>query len=166
MVAPFRVRALQWLLVSALAIAVLGMHHLTGHDAGHSDAMTAAVAAESSVAESSVAESVVTESVVVECCADHVGMSGPLPAVSTASAMPMAPLTPSMPEPSGHDLLHLCLAVLVAVLGLGLLLRALRRSPVRDLVGAFVTRTIGRRPPLPPPRGVPAVLASLCVLRL
>lgn len=161
MVAPFRVRALQWLLVSALAIAVLGMHHLTGHDAGHSDAMTAAVAVESSVA-----ESVVTESVVVECCADHVGMSGPLPAVSTASAMPMAPLTPSMPEPSGHDLLHLCLAVLVAVLGLGLLLRALRRSPVRDLVGAFVTRTIGRRPPLPPPRGVPAVLASLCVLRL
>ncbi|WP_051772635.1 lipase chaperone [Saccharothrix sp. NRRL B-16314] len=151
MVAPIRVRALQWLLVSALAIAVVGMHHLSGHDAGHSAGMTAVVA---------------VEPVAVECCADHVGMTEPLPAMSTASAMPMADLTPSMPEPSGHDLLHLCLAVLVAALGLGVLLRALRRSPVCDLVGAFVIRTVGRRPPLPPPRGVPAVLASLCVLRL
>ena len=157
MVVPVRVRALQWVLALALAVAVVGMHHLSGHEAGHSDAgmnagMTAAVA---------------VEPVAVDCCAGHVGMAEPLPAMSTLSSAPTATtLMPSMPEPSGQDLLHLCLAVLVAAFGLGLVLRVLRRSPVCDLVGAFATRTIGRRPPLPPPRGVPAVLASLCVLRL
>jgi hypothetical protein len=143
-------------LVLTLAIAVVGMHHLSGHGAGHSDAgMNAGMPA-----------AVAVESVAVDCCAGHVGMAEPLPAMSTLSSVPTATLMPSMPEPSGQDLLHLCLAVLVAALGLGLFLRALRRSPVCDLVGAFVTRTIGRRPPLPPPRGAPAVLASLCVLRL
>ncbi|WP_447002997.1 hypothetical protein ACRAKI_25240 [Saccharothrix isguenensis] len=159
MVVPVRVRALRWVLVLGLAIAVVGMHHLSGHGAGHTgmDAGT------------DVGVTAVVEPVAVECCAGHIGMAGPLPPVSSMPAVfpvPEVPAMPSMPEPSGQDLLHLCLAVLVAALGSGLLLRAVRRSPVSDPVGAFVTRTIGRRPALPPPRGVPAVLASLCVLRL
>jgi hypothetical protein len=71
------------------------------------------------------------------------------------------------PEPDGqHDVLHLCLAVLCVVLGLGLILMASRRRTIADLVGSFVAKTTRPRSPPPPPRGVPARLASLCVLRL
>jgi hypothetical protein len=71
------------------------------------------------------------------------------------------------PQPGGrHDVLHLCLAVLCVVLGLGLVLMALRRRTIADLVGLFVAKATRPRSPPPPPRGVPARLASLCVLRL
>jgi hypothetical protein len=71
------------------------------------------------------------------------------------------------PAPDGpHDMVHLCMAVLCVVLGLGLILMALRRRTIADLVGWFVVKATRPRSPPPPPKGVPARLASLCVLRL
>jgi hypothetical protein len=122
-----RTRALQWALVWAVALAVVGMHHISAHDQS-----THTMAG-------------------VECC-EHAdpGMAGQ-----------------HTPEPGGrHDMVHLCLAVLCVVLGLGLILLALRRRTIADLVGLFVAKATRPRSPPPPPRGVPARLASLCVLRL
>ncbi|MFD7660205.1 hypothetical protein ACFV4N_40030, partial [Actinosynnema sp. NPDC059797] len=66
--------------------------------------------------------------------------------------------------PQQHDVLHLCLAVLIAALALGLALLAVcRRAPTKPS-GSPLGR--GARTRAPPPRGAPAVLASLCVLRL
>ncbi|MEU4742068.1 hypothetical protein AB0G02_16620 [Actinosynnema sp. NPDC023658] len=63
-------------------------------------------------------------------------------------------------------MLHLCLAVLGAALGLGLILLASRRRAVAELFDRLSMHVSGPRAPPPRPRGTPAVLASLCVLRL
>jgi hypothetical protein len=65
-----------------------------------------------------------------------------------------------------HDMLHLCLAVLCVVLGLGLILLALWRHGIGDLFNSAIGRVVRSRPPPLLFRGAPALLASLCVLRL
>ena len=71
------------------------------------------------------------------------------------------------PAPSGqHDMLHLCLAILCAVLGLTLTLFALRVPVNTERFSSLRTRAARPRPPPPRPGGAPALLANLCVLRL
>ena len=65
-----------------------------------------------------------------------------------------------------HDLLHLCLAILAAGLGLALaVLASLRRGSVVRIT-SVTTRAARPRSPPPRPGGAPALLATLCVLRL
>ncbi|KOV82455.1 hypothetical protein [Nocardia sp. NRRL S-836] len=88
--------------------------------------------------------------------------TGP-PAMSTATGS-HGDHAPGEPEPS-HGVLHLCMAVLAAVVPLllgWLLLRALR--PTQS--GATGTPAWPRAPQRPPPPGGRALLSSLCVLRL
>ncbi len=119
MSAHIRRQALRWALVWALALAVVGMHHLSTQPAVH-------------------------EAVVAECC-DH-GVSGE-----------------HAPQQDGqHDMLHLCLAILSAALGLALILFALHAMVAARLPAPAVARPT--EPRAPPPR--PPTLASLCVLRL
>ncbi|GAB2966152.1 DUF6153 family protein [Saccharothrix stipae] len=89
----------------------------------------------------------------VVCC-DHIG-----PVAS--------PEHEPVPAPGeGHDIVHLCLAVLYAALGLSLAVLLLRRRAAGDVSRRLSARTMTPRAPPPRPRGTPAVLASLCVLRL
>ncbi|MFE9748300.1 hypothetical protein ACFYOT_25620 [Saccharothrix saharensis] len=124
-----RTRALHWALVWAVALAVVGMHHLSAHEAAAHSTTTVAVA----------------------CCGDG----------HTSSSQEHEP-APS----DGHGMLHLCLAVLCVALGLGLFLLLMRRRAVVDLLDLLSKHMSGPRAPPPRPRGTPAVLASLCVLRL
>ncbi|MEV8435916.1 hypothetical protein AB0425_00950 [Actinosynnema sp. NPDC051121] len=84
----------------------------------------------------------------VDCCAD-------------GASEPHAPF-----PADEHGAAHLCLAILVATLGLALALLAFRRRDGHDRL-ASATRPAGRpRSPPPRPGGAPAFLAILCVLRL
>ncbi|MER5265230.1 hypothetical protein ABTZ99_24445 [Actinosynnema sp. NPDC002837] len=65
-----------------------------------------------------------------------------------------------------HDLLHLCLAILVAGLGLLLAVLVLLRRGVLVRLTSATTRSARPRSPPPRPGGAPALLATLCVLRL
>lgn len=128
-----RIQLLQWMLVWALAVAVVGMHHLATSEQSTHPMAGVSIAAH------------------VDCC-DHADA-----AVSDQHA----------PMPGGrHDMLHLCLAVLCAALGIGLILIAARRGAVGELFRSLLMRVTHPRSPPPRPRGGPALLASLCVLRL
>jgi hypothetical protein len=78
-------------------------------------------------------------------------------------ASPTAPMPMPMPT-SSHDLMHLCLAVLVALVVL--LTRLLLRSQVRlpETAPAPVTHSVDPTPRRPPP-GHAVRQAELCVLR-
>lgn len=71
------------------------------------------------------------------------------------------------PAPTGqHDILHLCLAILCAAMGLTLAMFALRGRSVTEHLSALSMRAVPPRFPRPRPGGAPARLAELCVLRL
>jgi hypothetical protein len=124
-------RARQWLLLCALVLSVVGMHHVafTSH------------------------------------CSSHGATTGDSHAAAMPTALADTPVaSPSKdPAPGGeHDLLHLCLAVLIAAGGLLLLawlLTAVDR-PGHLRPAWLVTH------PLPPPRPAGrSLLTSLCVMR-
>ncbi|WP_211768642.1 DUF6153 family protein [Kutzneria sp. CA-103260] len=87
---------------------------------------------------------------------------------ASAQGMPVAD-SPCCPDHDssghGHDMMHLCLAVLVAVAGLAIGWLLWRRGRTAAERGGRQTMTarFGRGPP---PLCVDDVLASLCVLRL
>jgi hypothetical protein len=135
-------RVQQVFLLCALALGIVGMHHLTTTD----DTMGAA------------APTVVAT------------MMPPAPhdmpgAVEDVASLPIEQ-HPTAPMPS-HDLMHLCLAVMCAVgfalAALWLLLRILRRG---DQSNAPITSGPPRAPDRPPDRRGRLLLASLCILRV
>ncbi|SFR24870.1 hypothetical protein SAMN04488564_108117 [Lentzea waywayandensis] len=119
-----RSRTIQWILLCALFLGVIGMHHVN-------------VSNDMSLA--------------------HGSMS--------ASAHHAPPSEDPVPQPT-HEMLHLCVAVLCAVVSLlllaWLLLRTTRPTTGHLLASAAWPRT----PERPPPRGGRDLLSSLCVLRL
>ncbi|ONI90981.1 hypothetical protein ALI22I_10975 [Saccharothrix sp. ALI-22-I] len=71
------------------------------------------------------------------------------------------------PAPSEqHDMLHLCLAILAAAVGLALTLFAVRGRAITERFSSLPARAARPRSPPPRPSGAPALLANLCVLRL
>lgn len=98
----------------------------------------------------------------------HVAMSGDTPSPHSATSATAheqpAPEHPS-PQPA-HDMLHLCVAVLCAVVSLLLLAWSLMRAgrPAADRLQ--VTTAWPRAPDHPPPIGGRTLLSSVCVLRL
>jgi hypothetical protein len=114
----------QWLLLCALLLGVVGMHHLA--------------------------------------------MSGEM---ATGHGMTQATArherSPEEPAPSSeHDVLHLCVAVLCAVVSLLLLAWLLVRT-TSQRTGRVLRSSAWARPPgRPPPVGGRALLSSVCVLRL
>ena len=150
-IGPVRVETagtlVRWVLLCALALGVLGMHHLSG--LGHGSAAEHAPAAAAVQADTPPLDTVPAHAAPQRhCCPDP-----------TAT-------TPSTPGHDGeHDLLaHLCLAVLVAAFTIGLLilLRRTRRGPAPPAHLAVS----GSGYPRPPPPPTSIRLASLCVLRL
>ncbi|MEU1520724.1 hypothetical protein ABZ413_00815 [Nocardia rhamnosiphila] len=143
----------RWLLPVVLAVAVSGMHHLparaggvTHHPAPGSHALvSASPAPDPGRAREEPARS---------CC--------PAPPAALA---PAPRDDPPADHGTGHDLLHLCLAVLVAALASALIFAALRwylfaREPMRS--AALRPRAVARPPPVP----ISQRLAVLGVLRL
>jgi hypothetical protein len=134
-------------LVSVLAFAVIGMHSLIADDPAHASMQPAAMAS----ASADVSSTEYLAPVGPSCCpGDH-----------TPAAEP-----PGHSSGHGHDLQHLCLAVLVAAFMLiaGRLLWR-RGHPVlaHREPSPSVTRT-GRDPPLA--LSISDLLSSLCVLRV
>lgn len=99
----------------------------------------------------------------------HVATSGDM-----SSGHDMAPVTAHHQHPSeepapsspGHDMLHLCVAVLCAVASLLLLAWLLVRSTPRKTARTPGASAWPRAPGHPPPVGGRALLSSVCVLRL
>ena len=117
-------RAIQWVLLCALFLGVVGMHHVN-------------VSNDMSLA--------------------HGSMS--------TSAHHAPPSEDPAPLPT-HEMLHLCVAVLCAVVSLLLLVLLLLRT-ARPIAGRILTSSAWPRAPgRPPPRGGRDLLSSLCVLRL
>jgi H+/Cl- antiporter ClcA len=154
-VVPARAAALRWMLLSVLAFALIGMHSLvTTHAAdthAASSGMVAALVEPPAPAGSAAFGMVdqVTGPTDAGCCPDHD------PAMNHSGS-----------SGQGHDLRHLCLAVLVALAGLvlgWLLWRRARTTPDRQDPNPAVAR-VGRGPPRARP--APDLLSSLCVLRL
>lgn len=80
---------------------------------------------------------------------------------------PLSATTEHAPKQDGeHDMLHLCLAILAAALVLALTLLVLRTGLNTERFQAFAALAARLRAPPPRPRGAPALLANLCVLRL
>ena len=74
---------------------------------------------------------------------------------------------PEEPEPHpAHDMLHLCVAVLFAVVSLLLLTLALTQAARPPADELRTTSAWPRAPDHPPPIGGRALLSSVCVLRL
>lgn len=131
----------QWLLLCVLSLAVIGMHHLAFASAR------------------------------CEPCGPHTASHGTMVVTSLAeTAMDsVAPahsyVDPPTPGPdTGHDLLHLCLAVLAAAAGLllvGLLLAF--GTPPAALAPRWYLRTTGVRRRR---TGGRSILTSVCVLRI
>lgn len=131
MVGP-KALAARWSLLCALAFAVIGLHHLASM-CHHDDEPTVVVAV--------IATPLLLPAAPADDCCD--GM----------------PIGEFGVPPGSHDLLHLCLAILVAGLALGMLLARWR---VASLLPQ--PTTVRRRSPRPPP-GSAALLISLGVLR-
>ena len=76
--------------------------------------------------------------------------------------------SPEEPAPSspGHDMLHLCVAVLCAVVSLLLLAWLLVRSAPQNAGHAVGSSAWPRAPGRPPPVSGRSLLSSVCVLRL
>jgi hypothetical protein len=98
----------------------------------------------------------------------HVAMSGEM-----ASGRDMTQVTahhqhsPEEPAPSPeHDVLHLCVAVLCAVVSMLLLAWLLVRTTSQRTGRAPGSPAWSRAPGHPPPAGGRALLSSVCVLRL
>jgi hypothetical protein len=134
----------RWLLPVVLAVAVSGMHHLPAR-AGGSTLDSASPVPDPGWAHVEPARS---------CCPDPSAVLAPAPRDDAPAG-----------HGTGHDLLHLCLAVLVAALASVLIFAALRRylfvrGPMR--AAALRPRAVARPPPVPISRR----LAVLGVLRL
>jgi hypothetical protein len=146
---PDRHRSLRWLLLCALAMALIGMHHVATHDLATHGAIheQPVLVAGTSADESTAGNPAATDA--GNCC---------------AKGRPL----PGAPAPDdGHDhVLHLCLAILAAA-AVATLLGALRwRTPTA--AGSDRLPRSGRHPvlPRPPPARGRDVLTSHCVLRV
>ena len=117
-------RTTQWVLLCALFLGVVGMHHVNVSD----------------------------------------DMS---PAHGSASMSAHDTPTHEDPTPQPmHEMLHLCVAMLCAVVSLLLLVWLLLRT-ARPIAGnVLASAAWPRAPERPPPRGGRDLLSSLCVLRL
>ncbi len=137
----------RWVLLCAVALGVLGMHHLAEPASGHhSTGGHTVVAVEGGPP------------------AAGAGQVGPVAEPGCCGDM-ADPASPAPSHGGGHDLrAHLCLAILAAAIGLGLLLILLGRPGTDTLrlrgrwggTGGF-SRS--------PPRPTSTRLAMLCVLR-
>ena len=135
---PVRRRLAQWLLLCAVAVGVIGMHHLASAQSEHGMG---------------------TAHHVVESSApDH--------AITLADAGPTAAAAPTMPM-SGHDMLHLCMAALMSTVA-PLLLLLLALAAVLALSAEVVRAVgdLSRRRRGPPPRSGQQILSLVSVLRL
>ncbi|MEV0365871.1 hypothetical protein ACIBEK_01150 [Nocardia fusca] len=142
----------RWLLPVVLAVAVSGMHHLPARAGGstHHPVGSHALDSASPVPDPGRAHVEPARS----CCPDPSAVLAPAPRDDAPAG-----------HGTGHDLLHLCLAVLVAALASVLIFAALRRylfvrGPMR--AAALRPRAVARPPPVPISRR----LAVLGVLRL
>lgn len=138
---------MRWVLLCALALGMLGMHHLTGLT--HGDPVEGHTAVASALRGDTAPRDIGPAAVAAP---ERYYYSGP---------------TVTAPSTSGHGtehhlLAHLCLAVLAAT-GVGLLLILLPRTPRGPAISAHVTVTGDGSPP---PPLTSTRLASLCVLRL
>lgn len=136
-----RPASLRWVLLSVLAFAVIGMHSLIAGDPAHAAMRPAAVMA------SAAADAMPTQP---SCCLDDHDLVAEPPGHSSGH---------------GHDLQHLCLAVLVAAFVLiagRLLWRRSHAVLAHREPRSSVART-GRGPPLT--LRSHDLLSSLCVLR-
>ena len=148
-IVPAPPAVLRWLLLAALGFAVIGMHSLaTVHPAGTPLARSELVGTPAAATEPAVVAEPAKDGTEPDCCSDdpamdHSGSSG-----------------------HSHHLLHLCLAVLVALAGLVLGWLLWRRGPAttghRESNPAVTYA--GRGPPRARLTG--DLLSSLCVLRL
>ncbi|MFI9534143.1 hypothetical protein ACIG56_12950 [Nocardia fusca] len=145
----------RWLLPVVLAVAVSGMHHLPARAGGathHPVPGTHALVSAAPVPDPGQARAEPAR----PCCPGPSGVVAPAPAPRDDAPAGHG---------TGHDLLHLCLAVLVAALASILIFAALRRylfvrGPMR--AAALRPRAVARPPPVPISRR----LAVLGVLRL
>ncbi|WP_112263090.1 DUF6153 family protein [Lentzea terrae] len=117
-------RTTQWVLLCALFLGVVGMHHVNVSN----------------------------------------DMSPTHGSIST-SAHHAPPSEDPAPQPM-HEMLHLCVAVLCAVVSLLMLVVLLMRT-AHPIAGRILASAAWpRAPDRPPPRGGRDLLSSLCVLRL
>lgn len=130
-------RQARWLLLCALALAVVGMHHLAL--APH------------------------------EATPDGTHATAMMSVAGAPADAPVAPRIDSATYPAtgaGHDLMHLCLAVLFSTGGLlflAWLLIAVGGPPPKSLASILVLASRRRRSPGPAGR---ALLTSVCLLRI
>ncbi|MFC8042811.1 hypothetical protein [Nocardia sp. NPDC057353] len=141
-------RSLLW---ATLAVAVLGMHHAPALAAsacsGHHFTSTSPAVTEHGTAPAEIGSPIADPG----CCAhDTAGQvnAGPEPA-----------------EHGGHDALHLCLAILAAVVGVALLVVVSKVPIAAALEHTRAAWGGDRRRARPPPVPVLRRLAVLCVLR-
>lgn len=132
----------RWLLLCALALAVVAMHHVpAAHGSAEMASMTAGLADGPALAQGGVRAE--PESLAV-------------PAAAHA--------TPSAPDHGGHHSLHLCLAVLAAIALLALVLLGFRAAAAPGPRRRPTLRRAARPPPSPPAGRL--LLAAHCVLRI
>lgn len=151
-ITPAPPAVLRWALLAALAFAVIGMHSLiTGSatEVSHARSGMADISVAAAPGPAVVAEQVMGDTESTCDCPDH------------DSAMDHS-------GSSGHDhnMLHLCLAVLVALAGLMLawLLWRRRQATIGHRDSSSAVTYVGRGPPRA--RLTSDLLSSLCVLRL
>jgi hypothetical protein len=142
-----RASALRWVLLCALTFGLIGMHNLAAGDPAH--ASMGHIVMPSTLTATMPASS--TDAAGMSCCgSDHnlgIGL-------------------PGHPSGYGHDMLHLCLAVLVAaaVLIMAWLLCRRGHTAWRHRKPRTSLPAAGRGPPLA--LRTSGLLSSLCVLRL
>jgi hypothetical protein len=87
------------------------------------------------------------------------------PAPQMVASADLSPL--GQHSPASHDVMHLCLAVLCAIVATLLGLWLLLRTPVSNPPGGALARAPSTGPPdRPPDRRGRVLLTSLCVLRV